>query len=354
MKEYLLSRNSEQIKLHNTYCGEQPEFLLELLNAPEVLRLDGISVSCGGCYTKFLKHKYFLSKLDHSYGMALIMWNHTRDKTQTLSALFHDISIPVFSHAGDFFLGDSLKQEASETMTSEIIRNSSQVMSFLEKNNISLSDVDDYKKYPLADNDKPRLAADRLETQLHFPLSIGSISLDVAKEIYKDITILRNEDDNPELGFKSLKYAEQFANIALDSDKKYYRSFEAITNNQMIVMILENVIKEGLINKEDIFIKTEKQIIDIIKTSGSRRLKSIWMYFEELHDKHKITVTAAEPFGNKLYVSKVNVKKRYIDPLVKAETGIYRISELSKAINESLKNYNNEVDNFYASVDIDF
>ena len=42
------------------------------------------------------------SILEHSVGVALITWHFTRDKKQTLAALFHDISSPAFKHWPNF------------------------------------------------------------------------------------------------------------------------------------------------------------------------------------------------------------------------------------------------------------
>ncbi len=70
-------------------------------------------MDCGNDYTNlFPKHPWH-SNLDHSVGVALILWNFTHDKKQTLAGLFHDIATPTFKHCIDFMIGDYQKQEST-------------------------------------------------------------------------------------------------------------------------------------------------------------------------------------------------------------------------------------------------
>ena len=59
--------------------------------------------------------------------------------------------------------GDSEKQESTEERTTEIIKNSKEIMTLLKRDGIKVHEINDYKIYPIADNDTPRLSADRFE-----------------------------------------------------------------------------------------------------------------------------------------------------------------------------------------------
>ena len=71
-----------------------------------------------------VQNRFFYSNLEHSIGVALIVWNFTKDKKQTLAGLFHDISTPVFKHCIDFLNGDYETQESTEELTTYMIKNS--------------------------------------------------------------------------------------------------------------------------------------------------------------------------------------------------------------------------------------
>ena len=59
-----------------------PEWLLDYIDTPEIQRLSGISMLCGTDYSKCFNVQYFYSNLEHSVGVALILWHFTKDKKQ--------------------------------------------------------------------------------------------------------------------------------------------------------------------------------------------------------------------------------------------------------------------------------
>ena len=123
---------------------------------------------CGCEYTSFPMFVGLdnYSRYKHSVGCALIVWHFTQDRRQTIAALLHDIATPTFAHVVDFLNGDHLKQESTENGTVNIIASSPEIMTRLKEWNIELEEVADYHVYPIADNDSPKLSADRLEYTL--------------------------------------------------------------------------------------------------------------------------------------------------------------------------------------------
>ena len=162
-----------------------PKWLLDYINTPEMKRIGTISMSCGTDYSKCFNVKYWYSNLEHSVGVALIIWHFTNDKKQTLAGLFHDIATPTFKHCIDFMNGDSECQESTEERTTDIIKNSKEIMTLLSRDGIKLEEVCDYKLYPIADNDTPKLSADRFEYTFASGLTFFRVwELDKIKKIY--------------------------------------------------------------------------------------------------------------------------------------------------------------------------
>ena len=117
MKNYLDTINKEVREYFKILSPEFPTWLLEYINTPEMQRINGTSMSCGTDYSKVFNVRYWYSNLDHSVGVALIVWHFTHDKKQTLAGLFHDIATPTFKHCIDFMNGDSEHQESTEERT---------------------------------------------------------------------------------------------------------------------------------------------------------------------------------------------------------------------------------------------
>lgn len=59
--------------------------------------------------------------------------------------------------------GDSEHQESTEERTEQVIRNSQTILSLLNRDGIKVEEISDYHIYPIADNNTPRLSADRFE-----------------------------------------------------------------------------------------------------------------------------------------------------------------------------------------------
>ena len=191
-----------------------PKWLNEYINTKELLSQQYISVTCGTIYSDLFESDFFFSSLDHSVGVALIIWHFTHDKIQTLSGLFHDIATPTFKHCVDFINGDYMNQESTEDLTTEIIKNSKEIMELLKRDNIDIKQIDNYHLYPIADNDTPKLSSDRLEYSLSNALFTHKLSnINDIKEIYNDIEIQKNEENQIELGFKTKKIAREFVQI---------------------------------------------------------------------------------------------------------------------------------------------
>ena len=88
-----------------------------------------------------------------------------------------------------------MTQESTEDLTTEIIKNSKEIMTLLKRDNIKISEIDNYHLYPIADNDTPKLSADRLEYSLSNALfTYRLLDSEIIKEIYDDIEIQTNEE----------------------------------------------------------------------------------------------------------------------------------------------------------------
>ena len=276
MNRYYDNASKEIKEYFKVLEPEFPEWLNEYINTKELLSQQYISVTCGTIYSDLFESKFFFSSLDHSVAVALIVWHFTHDKKQTLSGLFHDIATPVFKHCVDFLNGDYMTQESTEDLTTNIIKNSKEIMKLLERDNIDVSEIDNYHMYPIADNDTPKLSADRLEYSLSNALfTYELLDLDAIAEIYNDIEIEKNEKGEVELGFKTKKIARNFVKVT-SRLSVIYREDRTRYSMQLIADILKRLIDENKITKEDLYKLKESDVISIIENSKYSKIFNIW------------------------------------------------------------------------------
>lgn len=307
MNKYYDNLNEEIKEYFKILEPDFPEWLNEYIDTKELLSQKYISVTCGTIYSKLFESDFFFSSLDHSVAVALIIWHFTHDKKQTLSGLFHDISTPVFKHCVDFLNGDYMTQESTEDLTSKMIKESPEITKLLKRDKIEIEEVDNYHIYPIADNDTPKLSSDRLEYSLSNALFIYKLlDKEEIKEIYNDIEVQVNEENEKELGFKTKKIARNFVKIT-SKLSVIYREDRTRYSMQLLADILKRLNEDNIISIEDLYKLKESEIIDIIEKSRYREVFNIWK------NAKKVKVSKEEP--SKVYFVHHGAKVRYIDPL---------------------------------------
>ncbi len=239
-----------------------PDFLDRYIELPVMQRLSGVGLLCGTDWTPLYKNRFYYSRLDHSKGVALIVWHFTHDKAQTIAGLLHDISTPVFSHVSDFRKGDALTQTATEEPTARIIRGDAELGRLLAEDGLTVEQVEDYHIYPIADNEIPQLSADRLEYMFPSGMALdGSWTMEEIRLCYNDLTILKNEDGYDELGFRTLEtaelYCEHFCMIG-----HILQLNENKLTLQMLGQIMNMAEKAGVLNEKDFMTLSETEVIE--------------------------------------------------------------------------------------------
>ena len=340
--KYIDSVDKRVLDYFNVLEPNFPEWLNDYIETKELLKQRYISMTCGTIYSDLFESEFFFSSLDHSVAVALIVWHFTHDKKQTLSGLFHDIATPVFKHCVDFLNGDYMTQESTEDLTSKIISSSKEIMDLLKRDNIKLEEVDDYHIYPVADNDTPKLSADRLEYSLSNALLTYKLSnIDEISKIYNDVVLGKDEDGTLELSFKSKETALEFVKIT-SKLSIIYRDDRTRYSMQLIADIIKKLNEDGLITKEDLYNKKESEVIEIIENSKYKDVFNIW--------KNAKNVKVSKEKPKNVYFVHHGAKIRYIDPLVNKK----RISSISEEAKKEIdKNLSYDMNN-YVYLDFNF
>lgn len=315
--------------LTSLYHSEIPLFLQELSLTDPMQRLKDIGMDCGCKYTAFpaYRHSINFSRYEHSLGTALIIWHFTSDMTQSIAGLFHDISTPVFAHTIDFLHKDYLAQESTEDGTLEIILQSGQLQRLLKKYGIPSDKVCNYHLYPIADNDSPRLSADRLEYTLRDFVCFGTKTLDEISAFYSDLVIGKNEADEDEIMFSTPDTAIQFSDAAL-VNSGIYISDEDRFAMQFLANLLETALAEEILLPSDLH-TTESHVIEKLKQQ--KETAGLW---DEFRSFSKILKSAVKPPDSRWF--RIPAKKRYINPCVRS---VGRAADLSASLKNEIQNF---------------
>ena len=297
------------MNLFSIYHENIPPFLQEAAATPPMQRLKGVGMNCGCEYTSFPEFSTWQSytRFDHSLGAALITWHFTSDPKQALAALFHDIATPVFSHVVDFLRGDYETQESTEIGTREMILGSREILAVCKQYGIDPETITDYHRYPIADNDSPRLSADRLEYTLGNIVNFGYGSTETIRTYYENL-----QATDTELVFRDEEIACAFAKDALRCSWVYVADADRYSM-QILSEILAEAISAKIITPADLYLQ-EKDVVAKLERSP---LLARWQAFR------KLTQVTPSDHGRVILA-----KKRYIDPCTTKGT---RASQLDEA-----------------------
>ena len=317
------------MKIERFYHRQTPELLRKLCETPDMQRLRHIGMNCGCEYTSFKRFRRLrdYSRYDHSLGTARIVWHFTQDPVQSSAALFHDIATPTFAHSVDFMRGDHLKQEATEASTERVIRESEEICSILREYEIPVEDVLDYHRYPIADNDAPRLSADRLEYTLG---NLENYRLRPVTELelyYSALCVTQNEEGVSELAFSDAASAIDFGFDALQCSRIYV-SDEDRYAMQILSEILCWALQRGILSEQDLM-GTEKALIEKLQKDPEAAVK--WKAFRSM--KRMIVDEEQAPMELRRIIP---AKKRCIDPFVR-DRG--RLSQICEPFAEALQEF---------------
>lgn len=317
-------------ELWSIYHPDIPDFLQKLSRTPAMARLRQVGMNCGCEYTSFPLFRDLrpYSRFDHSMGVALIVWHFTGSKAQSIAGALHDIATPVFAHTVDFLLGDHVTQGATEHRTTELIETSPEICAILEDIGLTVEDVADYHRYPIADNNAPRLAADRLEYSLGNLFNYGFCSLEQVKTLYEDLAVDTNEDGIAELSFKNAEKAIRFTELALKASRVYVADEDRFSM-EMLAALLRLGLERGALCLNHLH-TTEPEVISRLLEDPVCREK--WQQFcafsavrqevERPDTGHWICVPA---------------KLRYIDPLIQQKGRVSQQSDYCRHLLEDFR-----------------
>ena len=342
---------------HKILCPDYPEWLNEYISLPVLQHLDGIGLLCGTDWTSLYSNRFFYSRLDHSIGTALITWHFTKDKKQTLASLFHDAATCAFSHVNDFRKGDALKQEESEAQTSELLTFDSELAFLLARDSINVCEIRNYHIYSLCDSPIPQLCADRLEYMFPSNMALGNMieghvwTLVEVKEMYNSISVVKNESGKDEFAFNDLKAAELYTEGFIDCAFLLQKNENKLALN-MLGKIVNFALEEKIISEHDCFTFSEKRLTAVFDDYALKNDNYLSALIKKWRTMTSIEHLESEP-GPEWYSVNIEVKKRWIDPLVKSSGGSFvRLSKVSARAYKKIESYLSFKDTPFGAVKI--
>ena len=345
---YLVLRPEKVQTLHNIYSSNKgiPDFIRELIEVPEVARLEGVDQNAGISMSGFNTLNYKYSTLDHSLGVALILNNFITNKNQIIAALLHDLAVPAFSHSTKYIDEKNYNPKENKLTVYDAIIGSDILFDYFLKNGVSIEDMCDYTKYPLAYNFMPHLSAHRLEYFLHTMYMDNICTEEEIEQYYNNLVVVPNEDNMPEFCFLNAEIGRRFCLHSIECGMKY-RSYESKATMKFISDTIAAMVRREVISRKDLYTYSDKVIMDMGLNCSDKRISDRWRYLPSLN---KVYTKFNDVEGKHCY--KLPAMLKYSNPLVKAENGEYiRVSKLYDTCREKINTFLNSDTDLYFYVE---
>lgn len=344
---YIETRSEEIKELHKIYNRDISDLIIELSNIPELQRIALVSKHKGVELSKFNIFPYKYSRLDHAFGVALILDSFNQDKKHIIEAMLHEIAAPSFEFSVEYLKSYfKMKNFLTPSIFDSIVGSDDLFEKFF-KGDLSINDVCNYQKYALGFAKFPRLSADNLEYILNTAYFTGICDIEEIRELFFNITIGPNEKEDQEFCFSDIATASKFCKLSIEIGKKA-RSYEAKITMQLIADVLMLMIRREEIKLEDLFKYSEKTLLEIGKNSSDKRIRDGW---KEIENLNKVYIKFNPLENSDKYCVKVSGESFFIDPLVKTKAGIFRLSELDKSIEKEIEIYLSSDTDLYMYID---
>ncbi|MBR3280512.1 MAG: hypothetical protein IKI57_01520 [Clostridia bacterium] len=344
---YIDSRSEELREIHSVYSHDISDFICNMADLPDLQRISNIS-KCGGVeLSNFNLFQYRYSRLDHSFGVAIILENFKQGEKHILEGLMHEMAEPSFAWSVDYLIDYfKLKDYRKTTLFDKIVGSTTSYRDVIN-GNYSIEEISYYKDYDLGFADFPKLSAENLEIVLSNSYFSKLYDLRDIEAFYNNLTICKNEDNKEEFCFTDINLAYDFFRLSIEIGKRN-RSYEAKITRQLISDVLMLMIRREEIKLDDLFNFTDKAIVGIGKSCSDKRIKEGWAEIEGLD---KVFLKFNDTNDKTKYCVKVESESFYIDPLIKTKAGVYRLSNLSERVEKEIEAYLSTDTDMYMCID---
>ena len=344
---YIDSRTEELREIHSVYSHDISDFVCNLANLKDLQRISNVS-KCGGVeLSKFNMFNYRYSRLDHSFGVAIILENFKQGNKHIIEGMLHEMAEPSFAWSVDYLIDYfKMKDYRKTTLFDKIVGSDTSFGDYTE-NKFSIEEVSYYNEYDLGFAKFPRLSAENLEYILTNSYFSKLYDLREIETFYNNISICKNEDDKEEFCFTDLSMAYDFFRLSIEIGKRN-RSYESKITRQLISDVLMLMIRREEIKLDDLYNFNDKSIAQIGKSCSDKRIKEGWAEIESLD---RVDLKFNEVTDKSKYCVKVDSESFYIDPLIKTKAGVYRLSSLSERVEREIEAYLSTDTDMYMCID---
>ena len=293
--------------------------LLELIATPAMECLRGIDQNVTASLIPVPWGDY--SRFDHSLGVMYLIARFGGSVEEQIAGLLHDVSHTAFSHAMDYVFDNQGTQDFHEQHLARIVEQSN-IPEILKRYGLQAERILNHANFSILEQTLPALCADRVDYALKTFHLLGVLPSQTISEFLHYLTTSQGK-----IVFTDEDKARQFAELFMNAENQVWGG-GALGNlaYQKFSEIVKRAYDRGEIALDDFF-TTDREFLQKLGNTSRKEL-------EKLRNTKFREVTAAEDFDLHL-----NAKIRYVDPPVKINNEVKKLSEINSEFARELREF---------------
>ncbi len=290
------------------------QVLLQLLQSPMMERIKKVQQYGVDYYVRSNQHSY--TRYDHCVGVFVLLRRYGASQNQQIAGLLHDASHTVFSHVGDYLfkrspLGDAYQDDIHEWYLKQwgidtlLATYGIDLQAALAKNTA----------YTALELPLPDLCADRIEYNLRAGLLTGMIK---QEEVPAILNHLHFEHDT--WFFTDATLAQKLADVSLDHTMWQWGGPDCHAIGTRAAHVLRLAVDANMLSFNDIHFSDDQTVWNTLVTCKE---PSVQQGVHELMQAQQSYDICPDLAHADLIVK---TKFRGIDPLIKTQKGLERLS----------------------------
>ncbi len=307
---------------YGTIEVEEP-VLLELIHAPATQRLKSIHQYGVSYYTT---HREEYNRFDHSIGVFTVLRMKGASLEEQIAGLLHDVSHTVFSHVGDWVFGKEYQEADYQSIIHRLHLATSGLEQILNKHGYSVEQILPKRPtFTMLEQSLPNLCADRIDYNIQGAYFQNFLTREEALELFNDIYFEEERwlTTRKDLAAKLMHYSLFMTEDCWGSAINY------ATSRWLADAILQGL-EIGLISWHEFHFGVDQDVWDKLNSSPDPIIQNK-MHMVTHHDDYFRMVTPAQA------TVMVKFKCRGIDPWIKQDGKVMRLSELVPELAEALQ-----------------
>ena len=298
--------------------------LIELIHCPAMQRLKHVYQYGVSYYTTTHKEEY--TRFDHSLGVFAILRAKNASLEEQITGLLHDVSHTAFSHVADWAYNKENQEDDYQSSIYNLYLTHSGIEEILNRHGYEVEQVStDREDFLMLEQSLPDLCADRIDYNIQGAYFAKFLTKEEAQKLFLDICF---EDKKWILTNQEL--ATRLAYFTLFMTENCWGSAKNFITSRWLADALLKAFEKKIIAEDEFHFGTDQLIWERLVSAKEPFIENQMRMLQSPDSHYRLVDPEKANFF-------IKFKSRGIDPWIKKNGKIVRLTSLNSALSQDLQ-----------------